>query len=103
MHLIKFKDVQSNLSLCKIQVGTVMHGLNFYNNRKIKNQHLNQANKQTLFSGTSTNEADLYQYKALSDDVDKPSTITPPILLQNYDLLQISVCKSHPLKNSETL
>ena len=25
-----FKDVQSNLSLCKIQVGTVMHGLNFY-------------------------------------------------------------------------
>ena len=64
MHLIKFKDVQLNLSLCKIQVGTVMHGLNFYNNRKIKNQHFNQANKQTLFSGTSTNEADLFQYKA---------------------------------------
>ena len=31
------KDVQSNLSLCKVQVGNVMHGLNFYNNRKNKN------------------------------------------------------------------
>ena len=26
------------------------------------------------------NEVDLYQYKALSGDVDKQSTVTPPIL-----------------------
>ena len=37
MRLIKLRDVQSNLTLRKVQVGNVMHGLNFYNNRKIKN------------------------------------------------------------------
>ena len=31
MRLIKLKDVQSNLSLCKVQEGNVMHGLNFSN------------------------------------------------------------------------
>ena len=67
-------------------------------------QHFNQANSVLqIITGASTNAADLYQHKALSDDVDKPSTITPLILLQNYDLLQISLCKSHPLKISETL
>ena len=46
------KDVQSNLSLCRVHIGNVMHGLNFFNNRKQEfiNILIKQANKQTLFS-----------------------------------------------------
>ena len=53
MRLIKLKDVQSNMSLCKVQVGNVMHGLNFFNNREDQafiNILIKQTNKQTLFS-----------------------------------------------------